>query len=417
MKFLQNLFKKKEDAVKKEEVHAHELDTWFSILTRNHTQSVTKQCGTLFLRMREERQALTRNLLALEKAELENKDIPVKEKQFMEGNRAAYMKKVQDFLQATKLPETSHPKEAKKFLSTHEKEFAAFTRNSVRAYQILLHFFGNELGETSQTLKNIDEITKEIQEILEEKKTKTVAELEECILEMQQLVKEREKLLEEVEKLEQEYETLKTLKADYTLRLLKITKDPRYIELQELETKKAKIETELKMLKASFVNEFLQIEKALKKFAKLDDEKFITAYVDNPVEAVLADEGLRILGIIARIQEAIQQNQIGLEEKKKEKILERIQALDRQFLIQFVIAHNDLLLKMEDVKRALKKNTSKTEQDDLQYKIDHVTTKQQHTSTHIGKMHGMIERISIAEQAKQIESLAKACEAHIQVIL
>ena len=149
----------------------------------------------------------------------------------------------------------------------------------------------------------------------------------------------------------------------------------------------------------------------------MDDEFFINTYLDNPVGAVLADTDLRIANIVEKVKEAIASNHIDLEEKKREKILERIQSLDRDFFIHFVIAHNDMLLKIEEVKRVLKKNTSKTEQADLQYKMDHVTTKQQHTSSQIGKCTMIIEKMSIAEEAKKIEELARTCGQEVKVVL
>ncbi len=418
MGFFTDIFKSKaEPTLKKEQVNVTDLSTWFSKISKEQTETVLSELQAVFSDLRSSRQDLTRELLLLEKAELENDDIPVKEKQFMEGNRLNYCKKAQDFIESTKIGERHSLKEIKEYALTHNHALGDFTRQTARSFHICNQFFGNEMNEISASLKDIEDSVKKMQELLSEKKVSKTNELQEAIEKLNEILAQRDKMHADLEHVDEEYESLKTLKADYSIRLSKIKKDPSYEDLMRLQSEKAKAETELKMLKSSFINEFSQIEKALKKFAKIDDEFFISRYVDDPISAILADPDLKILPLITRLNGAVNQNQIELEDKKREKILERLQQIDKKYLVNFIIAHNDWQLKIEELKRMMKKNTSSTEHDDLQYKIDHVQNKQEQYSGQIGKLNTAIERLDIESQLKNIGVLAKEFNREIEVIL
>ena len=95
--------------------------------------------------------------MSLEEAELMNKNVPVKEKHFMEGNRAAYVKAVKDFLKKIKEVEEMSEEHIKDFLESYEEVSKEFRKASSRSGSITNTFFGKELSKITTNLNSIQE--------------------------------------------------------------------------------------------------------------------------------------------------------------------------------------------------------------------------------------------------------------------
>lgn len=413
MSFLKRFFKKEQE-IKKVKLNSSELPDWFEKEISWVLDDVVKDLNGLFSEIKEEIETTRKLLHELEMAKLRNEKITLKEKQFMEGNRLAYIKKTRDFL-ASVMPAKMPVNEAQSYVGKYKEAVEDFTKNSYRAFQITSNFFGDELNETAKRLKKIDDSVKKISALLNRESVVVVNDTKRKINEMNSLIQKREELMDEIEKEEKNYEDLKIAKADYDLKIIKLKKHPAYIELQELNEKLKGIEDELKILKSSFLDNFMQVEKALKKISKLDSEELTAKYLDDPVTALLNDAGLEILKVLQRTKEALEADQLEIDEKKKEKILTRMSELTKDYLVAFIVKHNDLELKKSQLLRQIRQNSSMNDLNDLIYKLDHTKDKQAQNSERIKKLNQQLDKIEIDEIKSEIQENLKTLSYDVEV--
>ncbi len=406
MSFLKRLFKREEKPAGKSSINSSELAEWFENKTLDIMKDVAHDIGQEFSEIRDAIEQTKNAVKELENAKLMNEGITLKEKQFMEGNRLAYMKKVNDFLSRI-LPAKMSLNETKSYIENYRKEAIEFAKGSFRAFQITANFFGDQAADIAKCIKEIDSSVKKVSDLLNQEKMTVINETKTKIKELNGLIQKREELISSIEEEENNYEELKVAKADYELKIIRLKKNSAYLELQELNEKLKNFEDELKILKSQFLDTFMQVDKALKKVSKLGDEGLIAKYLEDPVSALLSDSELKILEILKRTKEALETNQLEIEEKKKEKMVVRINEITKEYLVDFVIKHNDLELKKSDMNRLIKQNSSMNDLSELHYKLDHTKDKQAKTTEKIKKLNQQLEKLELEETKDKIEKNLK----------
>ena len=105
---------------------------------------------------------------------------------------------------------------------------------------------------------------------------------------------------------------------------------------KQLVEKRSKLSLELDFLSSVLTSKFSSLEKSLKKFRKITQErrekfeltKELDNYIDHPLDILVDDVDFRFLySILERMEGLIKNGMIELEEKKKEKTLEVIEDL------------------------------------------------------------------------------------------
>lgn len=416
MSLLKSIFGFKKTETKKEKVRSSELPQWFDKATASTFQDARVQTKETFHDILQEQKELKKKIDELEKAKLGNENIPAKEMHFMEGNRAAYIKRISDFIERTNVPDELEPDAVRDYIVSYQQELANFTKNSFRAFQITSQFFGDHLEEIGKHLKSLDDSFVKLNGIVNDKKIVSIAEIKSKIEALIHMDVRRESLMEEIESEEANYENLKTEKSDYELRIVKQKKNPAFTEMNHLNEAIRSVETELKILNSDFIDSFMRIEKALKKFGR-DEDKLILAYLDNPVDAVLKDPELKILAVLQQVRTALENNQLEIEEKKKDKLLENISEINKEHLISFVVKHNDLELQKNDLARRIKQNTSMNEMNDLVYRLDHVKDKQMASAEKIKRMHQQLEDLDFSLVKSEIESGLRELGHNVEIVI
>src|SRR5439155_1881866 len=107
--------------------------------------------------------------------------------------------------------------------------------------------------------------------------------------------------------------------------------------------KRSKLSLELDFLSSVLTSKFSSLEKSLKKFRKITQErrekfeltKELDNYIDHPLDILVDDVDFRFLySILERMEGLIKNGMIELEEKKKEKTLEVIEDLKNKGLLE-----------------------------------------------------------------------------------
>ena len=94
----------------------------------------------------------------------------------------------------------------------------------------------------------------------------------------------------------------------------------------------------------------------MKKYERLDlKNKWVGGYLNNSLEALLEDKELKILEIIGKIKEAIAKGELELKDKKKDKILQELDKLDKDYFNLFLSKYNELNKKYIELKSEIGK--------------------------------------------------------------
>jgi hypothetical protein len=416
MGFLKRLFKKEKKPAEKSTINSSELSEWFESKTHDIINKIVHDIGHEFSEIKSGIEDAKKALRELENAKLMNEGITLKEKQFMEGNRLAYIKKVNYYLSKIS-PGKMSLSETHSFVNNYRKEAIDFSKGSLRAFQITKNFFGDQLDEITKCIKEIDSSINAVSDILNQDNMTAINETKTKIKELNGLIQKREELISSIEEDEKNYEELKVAKADYELKIIRLKKHPAYLELQELNERLKGFEDELKILKSQFLDSFMQVDKALKKVSKLGDEGLIAKYLEDPVSALLSDSELKILDTLRRTKEALEADQLEIEEKKKEKIVTRINEITKEYLVSFVVRHNDFELKKSDVNRLIKQNSSMSDLNELHYKLDHTKDKQVKSTERIKKLNQQLEKLELEETKDKIEENLKNLNYIVKVTI
>ena len=399
------LFFRKEKAKPKTVKLKHtELNEQYQNLLGDFLNDFEAEVSVLFREINDYKQEIRSLLNELKEAELKNKNIPPKEKHFMEGNRLSYIKSVNDFISKLEEPDEISSENVREFLRSYEELSNSFKKASFRPGQITSQFFGDLLKRINENLKKINTNQEKMEGVMKSDNVKLLSSMRKKIALLEKEIERNEKLISDIEEAEKNYEALKEERAVFEERIRKIENNSVFLDLNEMKSKLKSKEEELKMLDASFIDSFLQIEKALKKFSNIsEDEQFINKYIEDPVNAAINDSQLRIADILLKTGQSLQSGALEIDDKKKDKLLEKLAALDKQTFTNFIVTHNDLTLQISNLNRKINQNNSQRDLDDTKYKLEHVQQKQENAGDNIKKLNKQAEELEIEELKKEVE--------------
>ena len=99
LEFLKKIFKNEEQEAKQlREIRLQNLEEWVDEKSKPLTEEVKHRAEEILMKVNEELERARFNVEVLEHAKLQNPNIPFKAKQYMEGNRKAYIKATNSFL-------------------------------------------------------------------------------------------------------------------------------------------------------------------------------------------------------------------------------------------------------------------------------------------------------------------------------
>jgi len=293
----------------------------------------------------------------LRKEALRNTKIPQKHVSIMEGNRINYTKQHEAFLNNITLSDDIDQ------LAIDVKEFKArldkLGQITFKNQQILKEFFnvtiqrinkvivdltrsveGIQKAVTSKPITLLHDIRDDLSKIDNYKATlaKRQQEIAEINDQIAQLKEREKKLLKYIDELQhgQEYETYKKLS-------------------QELE-EKAKQHTKAV---ESFLHDFSSIQKALLKYQRTSvDEDLINQYLHSTLSTLSSDTPLKLLEILKKLQEALTNNTIYLDDRKKQKTLTTLATLTPERLKTLQETVKTYETESNELRQRLKRDTA-----------------------------------------------------------
>ena len=353
--FLKKLFK--ETKVSEDvNIELSDIASWFEAESKKLIESTNKEIEPILDELKAKIKETEDKVEALKNAELSNPKISEREKQFMEGNRTAYMKAVKNFLNEILLVNDI------KMLYEYYKEFDvklnSFAKSTGRSYYILQEFFGTESSKIASNINNINKSISRIKELIGQRNIGSLDLVKLLIMKLKNKEEIRKKLEDSLERNE-------SIKEDAGRRLNKLKEENNEIEnsddkknLTKLLDDKINAVNEKKELEREYLYQISFLRKAISKYARImiGEIKILNKYATSPIEAVFFDKDLRVIEILKSMSNNIRNNQIAFDEKKKEKVLAVLSKLNRNYFDNFLVNEKRLKSKLKDIEQEIMGN-------------------------------------------------------------
>ncbi len=411
--FLKKLFSgPEEEQVSKEEIKVDELENWF----KGNADKIFKELGFKInhakTNIKDEIVKAKDNLAVLSTASLHNPKISVKEKQFMEGNRSAYILGVNGFLRNIDIGVEDYSK-LLDFCYSFSVRLDKFGKSTVRPYHILQEFFAHESRDVAINIKNLGIHVTAIRSAIENANISKIDDVKNMIVELKAKIKQKTDIGDSLSDKEKTKEGLVRNKGEIEKALEKLHKSKEYDQLNELKAEKESVLVSLREHNAKIVHAFSVMERSLRKLSRVvvEDSELLQKYIDHPVEALVNDDNFKIIGLLAKLEKNINNLTLELKDKKREKVLETVKGLTEEFLREFVNKHRELDNKLGELERRIDENETLKKEKKLDYELSNFQDNLEKVSTEILDDEQELSKIDIAEMknnlGKEINELLK----------
>ena len=331
LEFIKNLFAKQE--IQEEKVQLSELNDWLDSKTKPIFDDLNVRINETIEKINDEKEKSDENLKTLENAKLQNPKIPERIKTIMQGNREGFIKKISSFFKNIELKHEGYWELTEKCRNI-ENEIDLLGKSTVKNYHILNEFFAREAEKVAANIKNIENYSKGIQSMIDSSKISSIDKIKSSMINLKNKIKLKESYSMQLENGNKNLQNGKNKKIEIENRINEIKSSPHYKNYEKLREEKEKTEIKIREIENSLFHDFSVLEKAMKKYAKIsfENETFILEYLDNPIIALIKDAELKISGILGNLKNSIGRNELGLEEKKKDKSIGKINEMDSVYL-------------------------------------------------------------------------------------
>ncbi len=393
----------KEENEQVETIHLNELEDWFKKKSDSIISDLNVKIDEIKASIRQEITRTKDNLAVLATAKLRNPNISVKERQLMEGNRKAYILGVNRFLREIVL-DVDYNK-MMEFCNNFSLRIERFGKGTVRPYAILQDFFANESRNIALNIKGIESLIKKLQTTLEEARLSEIDEIMASIRDLCYKVERKEKdkaalgekmiLLSKLEKTKSKIES----------EIGNLRKSEEYKKLNQLRLEEERVLSKIKENEIRLVNAFSIINKPLRKMERvvLENAEILAGYIENPVRALEKDDGLKIIEILKKLENNINNYTLDLKDKKREKVLIALSNMGVDFFKSFRNNMLGLKKELERLKREIENNNTFKEEQRLNYELESVKDNLEKTMNLVEDKKKAIEKLDINKIKNELE--------------
>ena len=415
LEFIKKLFGKQEKAIE-ERVNISELGSWLDAKSKSIFDELNSKIREIKGKIKSEVETTIHSLETLGNAELRNPKIPIREKQAMEGNREAYIKRVAIFLKQISLD--GDYGSILGFCRGFDEELDKFGKSTYKTYRVLQEFFGNESREVALNIKKIAKLVKELKLVIEDYNPGMIDSVKDGAANLAFKINQKEeykhKLSDDESKLKDTAASIDGLKS----RIGEVKGSIDYSVYEKLVDKKKSAIAELNEYRGNFMHSFYILDRALRKFLRIafDDRELLEEYMQDPIGALESDGDFRIIRLLGKVKENI--NSLELKDKKKEKTLQEIEKMDKDFFTEFLRKNRELKNRLNIVESQIRDKEVVNNIDRLNNELNAKNMLMGDLQKGIEDIKNEIEKISIDGVKKNLENEIKdAIKTEIKIMI
>lgn len=417
LEFIKNLFNKQEpeQEPKEETISIDKLHDWLESKSSSISNELNEKLDPIKEKIKQEIQQTKENLKKLEAAELRNPNITLREKQFMKGNREAYVKRVSILIDRINLPKSTD--EIPGLCANFDKEIQGFGKATARPYHILQEFFSHESRDVALNINNIDKYIKELKQAITDAGLDKTDKIKKDVNHLTNAIKQKNEYSSEVKQLTKTLEDLKNSKNKTQEELSDFKKSDEHSAYEKLKKQKEEASHNLNEHGKQLIHSFAVLEKSLKKFQRIvfQNQELVERYAKEPLQTLQNDRELKILDILEKLESNIKGNKLDLKDNKKSRALTEIKKLNMEFFTYFLNKHDGLKQKLDEINRQLGTN-------DVENKITELTKSLEQANSDIESNNNKLEhskqelnKIDINKLKSSIEEEANNLKVKLRI--
>jgi len=409
MKFLARLFGGKEEL---KQLRKRELENY--IKKQFDKDSIEPLFREFLGRIDEISETIKERCDELEKAELHNKNIPLKAITIMEGNRKAYIYKTIHFIGKIRkiLSEIKTLTDSNNTIDKVSKInelLDEYNKTTQKPYYILQEFFANESHKVASDIKKINHLINQFNDNLKKSdahKFQEILHLLDKIRNRKEKKKEFENKKKEFEKnLNEEEKNILVLKDE----IKKIKESPEFNELAKLNANLRITKDEQKRFSDEIYYKFAPLSRALRKYAKISfDEKSIEMIISDPFKAIARIEIEALNKVFSGLIKSIKDGNIVLKANVQKKNLLILNEFNPSFLKD---TQTKIKMQMENIKNLsmeIEKNTLWSKIEELNSKIEKKQQNISYIKKGIQSNEQGINKVTTDDIYKKIKNILKS---------
>lgn len=402
LNFLKKLFAKQE--ISEEKIELGKLNNWLDDKTKPLFGDLNDSINQIINRINDEKEKVTENLKTLENAKLQNPKIPERVKTIMEGNRAAFIKKVTFFFNDTDMEYNDYNEILEK-CNKIKNEIDSLGKGTVRSYQVLNEFFAREIENIAINIKKIENYSKDIKNLIKNSKISNIEKIKNAVSDIQNKISLKEKYSIELENNKKDFQSNKNKKTEIENKINEIKSSQDYKIYENLLVEQNNFESKLSEIENKVFHDFSALEKALKKYAKIafENEKLILEYLSSPIKALIADSNLEIIKILNNLEKVIVGKELELDAKKSEKTLIKIKELSNEYFINTQKNYKKLIEKLNERKLLIENNEPKKELESYGNELKNINENIENLNNKISNINNELEKINIEKLKENLQ--------------
>lgn len=381
------------------------LPDWIDRKSNEGFEKVKPDISEQFSRLFNEKKSLLANLEALRDAELHNPNISERERQLMEGNRSAYISQHKQFINFINVSDDPSCKETAQFCRNFEELLAKLAKSTARGHAVMNEFFANHASRINRTVKSMSESISRVQEILEEGNVgvEMIGDVQKSVAELRSKRKLLSELDEELAILKKKLANSNFLKDKLLKGKEELKQSDSYSEFKSANDGRDELWKRLRQAEDELSSLFSPLQRAMRKFERMlaDGVDLFNDYMDNPMSALVKDEQLKIVDMLARMRSALEDG--SLELKDSDKAAQRAGELTRERISQLRAICVESKSSIKRIDDQMKNSRVLGELNDLQYKVEHTESQIKILEDKIDKAQKTKEKIDLGSLKSSVE--------------
>jgi hypothetical protein len=385
-----------------EVINLEQLDKWFTERVVPIERDLNENINSIKTKINQEISQSKINLESLGNAELRNKREAPRIIQIMEGNREAYIQKVTVFINNIKIPDSME--DINNYTIEFGKAIDELNKSTMRSYMVLREFIEHDAYKVAQNLKKIDELIKEFDSAVNKREAVLVNSVKRRIPELKNKLASKERLTKELTDAEENLSQDESGEKDVESRMNKYKKSKEFSDYGKLNDELNTFVTRMKNHDSILSHNFALLEKALKNYSRMSvDEKLVLDYISSPVKTLTKDEKFKIIDILTQIKKLAVQDKLELKDKKREKTIQTVDVLNKEFLQEFLKKHNELVEQIDVVNKEIDASPVINETESLEQELKIVLERKKSSEEKLRRVKEDLGKINIDSLKELIE--------------
>lgn len=406
-KKLFSLFKKDKEEL---ELGVEELEQWLKTKKTESIKVLEPVCKDLLASLKEYIDELKESVDNLSKAEIKDEDkIEQRIISIVLSNRRSFINQANFFLGRIDMPNYEDVNQIIEFGSRLKEELDNFAKVTHKSFYTSQHLFYKQVENTKKVINKISKLTENFNKRVISSGLDNFEDVENNINLLKESIDNKFSLLEELNKLKIKLKHHKMNKIDNEERIKQIKDSPTYKYYLEEKSKLKELEDEIKQLKLKVEHNFTIMERALKKYTKIEEEeeeeeyKLIYGYQVNTFETLIKDKELKIIEVLQKITQKILSKELVLKDSEKQKILSEINKINRDYLGNIIKENKGLEKRRKELEQEINKNQVISDIDSIKHKIKNTENDIEILEKDINNMNKNINKIDDINIKQDIE--------------